>query len=206
MEYQEDATGKDLSIDIDYTAMRAQAAASDPSTASRLSLLSAARVSFPLQANNNLSLDYYDESAYSLASTCNLIANIISAAAFFLSLLALLGAKLVGLEMLAVFQVAFLAMLSLDDMTPLMDSLGGLSYSVGYNKISSYNNIQNLKSEFIALEFNEQFIKNYNLTFLLIGVPLILALVFKIISKVHGSKGNRTKAEKFNRYFQLSIG
>lgn len=60
VDYQEDATGKDLSLDIDYAAMRTQAAASDPNTASMLSLLSAARVSFPLQANNNLSLDYYD--------------------------------------------------------------------------------------------------------------------------------------------------
>ena len=60
------------------------------------------------------------------------------------ALLALLGGKLVGLEMLAVFQAAFLAMLSLDNMTPIMQSLGGLQYSVGYNKLGAYSKSQNL--------------------------------------------------------------
>ena len=96
--------------------------------------------------------------------------------------------------MLAVFQAAFLAMLSLDDMTPLMQSLGGLQYSVGYNKLESYNNLQNLDKEFIAVEFNEQFLKNYNLNFVLIAVPLVMALIFKIASKVCNS--DKKKAEK----------
>ena len=72
------------------------------------------------------------------------MASILSAAAFVLALVALLGAKLVGLEMLAVFQAAFLAMLSLDDMTPIMESLDGLQYSIGYNKMQSYSSAQNL--------------------------------------------------------------
>ena len=106
--------------------------------------------------------------------------------------------------MLAVFQAAFLAMLSLDDMTPLMQSLGGLQYSVGYNKLESYNNLQNLDKEFIAVEFNEQFLKNYNLNFILIAVPLVMALIFKIASKVCNS--DKKKTEKMENYFRLSIG
>ena len=45
-------------------------------------------------------------------------------------------------------------MLSLDDMTPIMESLGGLQYSVGYNKLEKYNKQQNLDKEFIAVEFS----------------------------------------------------
>ena len=136
IDYSEDATNKDLSLDVDYTNMKDQASASNSSAAPSLSLLSASRVSVSLsQADNNLSLDYYEDSTYSLAKICLLVAQIMSAAAFLLALIALLGAKLVGLEMLAVFQAAFLAMLSLDDMTPIMESLGGLQYSVGYNQL-----------------------------------------------------------------------
>ena len=136
IDYSEDATNKDLKLDVDYTNMKSQASASNSSAAPSLSLLSASRVSVSLsQSDNNLSLDYYEDSTYSLANICLLVAQIMSAAAFLLALIALLGAKLVGLETLAVFQAAFLAMLSLDDMTPIMESLGGLQYSVGYNQL-----------------------------------------------------------------------
>ena len=101
--------------------MKTQADSTNSTGSNSLSLLSATRVSVSLaQSDNNLSLDYYDQDTYSLANTLLLVANIMSASAFAFALLALLGAKLVGLEMLAVFQAAFLAILSLDDMTPLM--------------------------------------------------------------------------------------
>jgi hypothetical protein len=128
----------------------------------------------------------------------------LSVAALAVSLLALLGTKLVGLEMVAVFQVAFLSLLSLDDMTPLMDALGGLQYSVGYNRLSSYNPNQRLDPEFIAVEFNESFLQNYNLTFLMVVLPLVAALIFKVLSRVFSS--NKERAERMERYFQLSIG
>jgi len=119
---------------------------------------------------------------------------ILSAIALMISLIGLIGAKLIGLEMVAVFQIAFLSMLSLDDMNPIMDGLSGLQYSVGYNKLGSYNKHQNLGSEFIAIEFNPTFINNYNLTFIIIAVPLLCALVFKILEKIFNSKGDILKS------------
>ena len=78
--------------------MKQQASATNSSSASSLSLLSTSRVSVSLaQSDNNLSLNYYDDSTYSLADTCLLLAQIMSASAFAMALLALLGAKLVGL-------------------------------------------------------------------------------------------------------------
>jgi hypothetical protein len=37
-----------------------------------------------------------------------------------------LGAKLVGLEMMVVYQIAFLSMLGLDNLTPIANGLKGL--------------------------------------------------------------------------------
>ena len=65
IDYQEDATDKNLDLDIDYSGLEAQATASNSSSASSLSLLSSARVSVSLaQTDNNLSLGYYEESTY----------------------------------------------------------------------------------------------------------------------------------------------
>jgi hypothetical protein len=206
VDYQESATGKDLKLQIDYSVMKTSAAVSDPSSASSLSLLSNAVVSVSLKAQNNLALDYYDDSSYSLASTCFMVAQILSGAALLIALVGLLGAKLIGLEMLSVFQISFLAMLSLDEMNPVMDALSGLQYSLGYNKLESYNKHQNLGSEFISIEFNESFIKNYNITSIIILAPILCAIVFKILEKVFNSKGDKTKSEKMAKYFRLSIG
>ena len=106
--------------------------------------------------------------------------------------------------MIKVFQLAFLLMLSLDNMTPVMDSLKGLEYSLGYNHLGDYNSLQRLDREFIAIKFNESFIKNYNFTFLTIALPLILALVFKILSKALNS--NAERAERMQKYYQLTVG
>ena len=154
VDYGEDATDKEIKLDVSYDSIKQQAASSNSSSASAFNLLSSASLRTTLRASNNLALNYYDDSSYSLASTVRTVASIFSAAALLVALLAMFTGKLIGLEMIAVFQLAFLSILSMDDMSPVMDALGGLEYSVGYNKLGSYNSLQSLDPEFLAIGFN----------------------------------------------------
>jgi len=46
--------------------------------------------------------------------------------------------------MMAVFQMAFLSLLAVDNMSPILGSLNALRFSCGYNKLESYNKHQEI--------------------------------------------------------------
>jgi cysteine-rich repeat protein len=151
MDYTDDIDEKEIDLKFDYTALTAAAAASNSTNPNMFSLLTTSTYNTTLKADNNLQLDYYPPEVYQLAAISKLASAGLSAAALGTSFLALLGAKLVGLEMIAVFQMSYLSLLAVDNMNPILDSLSALRFSCGYNKMEDYNKQQNIGREFKAL-------------------------------------------------------
>jgi hypothetical protein len=74
-----------------------------------------------------------------MAKIVKLVAWILSLLAFCVFVAGYLGGKLIGLEMMAVFQLAFISLISLNSMNPVLGALSKLSFSFGYNKIVPFN-------------------------------------------------------------------
>lgn len=77
------------------------------------SLIPPQTVSITMQTDDNQALEYYDPSTYKLAAAVKLLAMAIGALAFAMFIIAAIGGRLVGLEMVAVAQLAYLSLATL---------------------------------------------------------------------------------------------
>jgi len=93
----------------------------------------------PAITTNNLALVYYKDSHYTLANIAKYVAIFLGATSVFFTFAGLFGGRLIGLECSGVIQLAFLCLLTLEDLSPTLDSLGMLHYSFGYNSLQSYD-------------------------------------------------------------------
>ncbi len=82
---------------------------------------------------------------------------------------------------MAVFQLTYLALLTSSHLTPAISALKMLSYSCGYRAVSFNGIIINKNAYPLGLTSN--FIDNYNLTAIVVLVPLLISLVMQIINK-----------------------
>lgn len=62
----------------------------------------------------------------------------------------LFGGRLIGLECSGLIQLTFVCLLTLEDLSPTLSSLGMLHYSLGYNSIKPYDSSQNIDRPFVA--------------------------------------------------------
>lgn len=89
--------------------------------------------------------------------------------------------KIIALELIAVFQLSYLSLLSLNRLSPIFYSLIGLSLSFGYTinlfPSKSINNLHNM------LNLKLQFFDNYNTSFAFVLLPLIISLFLYLIVK-----------------------
>lgn len=87
--------------------------------------------------------------------------------------------------MMAVIQISFFFLLTVQNMNPCLSALSSLRFINGYNSLSLSNNIedQNLPSQPKGIFLFSQFFENYNITIILIFIPLLSGLVAFILSK-----------------------
>lgn len=78
-----------------------------------------------------MALVYFSEVTYKLSQGVNYVSYVLAAAALLLFLLGYLGAKLVALESIAIFQLVALLQYTLSDMTPTFDQLLPLRLTLG---------------------------------------------------------------------------
>jgi len=113
----------------------------------------------------------------------NIIALILTCLALLLFLLGYFSGKLVGLELITIFQLTFLSLLTIDNLSPTLNSLSFLSYSCGYNIHSLVKAPFHMDSRFIPVKLNQSFLNNYNLTAILIILPLLISLILTLINR-----------------------
>lgn len=76
---------------------------------------------------------HYDDSFYKLAQIIEILAYIISGLALLLFFVSVCCGKLVGVEMMSVLQMSFLALMTLSCLNPCFKSLSRLQYVNGFN-------------------------------------------------------------------------
>ena len=96
-------------------------------------------------------------------------------------LVGLIGGRIVGLEGAAVIQLAFLSLTTLKDMTPCFRALLGLSYSCGYNSLKDFDATSKVASPIKGIRFEDTFSDNYNIMSLMVFLPLLIALITRLM-------------------------
>jgi len=135
-------------------------------------------------AENNLALNHYDDSVYGLAKTFKILSYTAAVLTLFMFVGGYFGAKLIALESAAVTQISGLLLLTLSDMPPTFDALRPLSLSMGVIYLNSEYDFQPqaLSSNFKALNVTILPFYNINIFSILVFVPLIVAVILKILS------------------------
>lgn len=126
-----------------------------------------------LTASNNLSLDAYPAEEYTLATVFEYVAAGASLLALGFFFMGLFSGKIIALEMLAVFQVTYFSLLSLENLRPTFSALRFLSFSCGFSLKVLPTVWAHRRFTGIGLQF--PFLNNFNLAVVLLAVPLLLS-------------------------------
>ena len=93
------------------------------------------------------------------------MANIVKYLAMAIGLLAvlfliagILGGRLIGLYCSGVIQLTFISTLTLQNLSPTFNALESLAWSLGYNKLKSYNYSESIDKSFKSAQFSRLFI------------------------------------------------
>lgn len=79
--------------------------------------------------------------------------------------------------------MAFLSLLTVDNMSPTFATLSGLGLSCGYNKLKTYDLTESIDRPFKGVEIDVNFSLNFNIMALFIVLPLLISAVSKVLSK-----------------------
>ena len=147
-----------------------------------------------LQSTNNLSLQLYDQSEYQAGIILKYIILALTILSLLFFLLGYYSGKLISIELISVYQLTFFSLISTEKMSPGVAALRQLSYSTGYNfnLISGSSSITD--RHFYFLNYNLNFVNCYNLSSIVIFLPLLIALVIFIVNKVKYSLKNNKLA------------
>lgn len=129
----------------------------------------------------------YDPSAYTKSQLVSILSKSISAFSLLFFLLAIFARKLVGIELMAVIQVCHLSLVVLQSMNPCFAALTDIWFVHGLN----YFNLASkgyLRDSYTPLQVKgislySRFTENYNFTFFLIFLPLLVSLICHILCK-----------------------
>ena len=157
-----------------------------------------------LKPTDNEGAYFYDESIYKLANTISVFAAVLAALAWAVFLFGLFTRKMVGVEMMAVLQIAFFSLISLESLNPSFKALSSLQYVNGYNILERKQYL--LVQKYFPLHprgiyLVPQYLFNFNITSFLFLVPPLVALVCLILKKlctrmIKRSKRQLTKSRK----------
>jgi hypothetical protein len=121
--------------------------------------------------------------------------DLLSTVIMYLSLAGLLAgvftAKFISVEMMGVIQVAFLGLMIMVHIQPILATLTHMSYVNGINSL--FDNLKMasasvLPNRLTALQYQAQLTYSFNYTFVLLVLPMIIGLVLFIVSKIWKSK------------------
>jgi hypothetical protein len=145
-----------------------------------LSSKSPQHLSHSLITENNLALQYYSPPTYALADGVEYICLGLAIAALLMLLLGLIGGKLTVLEHLAVLQLTYLCVITVQDASPTFAALRSLRLSTGSILPSDYNYSSQLDRQFKGASFSSILLSVYNFGLITIILPICIAIVLKL--------------------------
>lgn len=134
-----------------------------------------------LTQTSNLSLEVYSDSTYLMSKIIYIFSMILSILSLISFLIGYKTGKIIGLELVTIFQVTFLSLTGLSNISPSFSSLSGLSFSCGFNINLSKSTFSS--RQFVPLNLSLSFLNNFNITAIVIIVPLIISLVVFLVNK-----------------------
>ena len=132
---------------------------------------------------NNQAPYFYASSVYDLQSLLNKIGLTISILALLAFVLSIFGPKLIGTQMIMVFQFTFLSLMDISELNPNFNALRYLKITLGYSIFPDSEAVHDKNSPYQVrgAPMYSQFLKNYNLIIILILLPLITGLILKLL-------------------------
>lgn len=156
--------------------------ATPASASTSLSAISSTLLELPQRTANNRVLYYYQASVYSLAQAVQYISMAVSALSLLLFAIGYAGAKLQGLEGVAVVQLAALLLLTVDKTGPTYAGLQYLGWSLGATPVARdqyfYEDTAILYSARSQIS-NFNSISTFNIFLATIILPLVLCPILK---------------------------
>jgi hypothetical protein len=147
-----------------------------------LSSKSPQHLSHSLITENNLALQYYSPPIYALADGVEYLCFGLAIAALLMLLLGLIGGKLTVLEHLAVLQLTYLCVITVQDASPTFAGLRSLRLSAGSIPTSDYNYSSSLDRQLKGASFSSILFSVYNIGLITIILPMCIAIVLKLAS------------------------
>jgi beta-lactamase regulating signal transducer with metallopeptidase domain len=102
-------------------------------------------------------------------------------------LAAVFTAKFIGVEMMGVIQAAFLGLMIMIHLQPMLATFSQMNYVSGINNLfdsSKMASASMLPNRLTALQYAALFTYNFNYTFILLVLPIIVGLILFIVSKI----------------------
>jgi hypothetical protein len=133
----------------------------------------------------------YNNDTYNIAKVISTLSSVIGGLSLLVFLLGIFAGKVIGIEMMAVIQIAYFSLLSLSSLNPCFRALSDMWFVNGFNyfyPLSSTHPKNYLLDPLTplpakALKLFSVFTRNYNFTLLLIICPYLISIVCLILSK-----------------------
>ena len=128
----------------------------------------------------------YEASIYELSATAYALGSVAAIGGLIVFIIGIFGGKLIGIEMMAVIQLSYLSLISMESLNPGFNAISRLWYVNGYNELR-FDNAYLIEAETKkpkGLTMYPYFVLNYNLTMLLIFGPILIGLIMFVLSRI----------------------
>lgn len=153
----------------------------------------------PERTQNNRILYYFPTVTYALAQTAQYLSMAVAVLSVLLFAAGYFGAKLQALEAVAVVQISALLLFTADNTGPTYNGLQYLGWSLGatpFLRSTYFYESASLPYPVRSMVSSSDSISTYNIFLLVLVVPLLAALIFKVISGADSS-GKKSKLWKY---------
>lgn len=129
-----------------------------------------------------------------MANITNVMSFVVGGLSLLVFIVGIFGYKLIGIQMMGVIQISYLSLISLSPVNPSFKALSNLWLVNGVNYfyftkeyLKDVHSPVQAKSMFMS----SQFIKNYNLTMIIILTPIAIGLSYMILSLLRSKSSLR---------------
>lgn len=157
-----------------------------------------------MTATDNEPVVFYDQGIYQISNVIQILGYVVVASSLFVFVAGIFCGKLVGVEMMAVVQISYLSLLSLDQLNPSFRALSKIQFVNGYNY--HYLSKGHLFDQLAPVQVKgmymySYFLQNYNLTVILVLLPLLMSLICLVLQKTFykNDKPKKLKVKKVGR-------
>lgn len=194
VEYDDDIQGEQINLTV----------SPDPAKYPNLARAQLSTSRFAAEPTDNESAYYYDESVYQIANIIRLLCMAAAGLAWLFFLIGMISGKMIGVEMMAVLQASFVSLVSLQELNPCFKALSSLQLVNGYNSVSAQDIMEDslVPDQPRGIFLYARFLENYNITSVLIFIPLLVGLVVMILSKT----ALKSKAETLEKVWKRAVG